>query len=89
MTAAVLDDLDWPADARDAIVKAAEKMSRFTVDDIRDAGLREPPNPNMWGAAFRSAAEDKIIRGTGTWARSRRRQRRNSVHAIWTGWERR
>lgn len=80
--AAVLEDLDWGQDARDAIEQACKRGGSFTADDLRDAGLRDAPRPSMWGAAFKSAQQAGIIRHAG-WTVSRRPARRHSVTAMW------
>lgn len=83
MKAAVLDDLDWEADARAALEKVASMGHPFDAYDLTQrADLREPPVPNMWGPVFREAAKDGVIRWVGA-RKSRRPQRRGSLVSVW------
>jgi len=79
----VLTDLDWEADARAALLKVAAEGKPFDAFDLTQrADLREPPNSSMWGALFREAAKDGVIRWVGA-RKSRRPQRRGSLVSVW------
>ena len=81
--AAVLTDLEWESDARTALETLAGTGRPFTAFDLTEhAELRNPPNPNCWGALFRHAAEDGVIRRVG-FVESRRPGRRGGVCRLW------
>jgi hypothetical protein len=84
MTQAIaLEDLDWEADARAALEKVARMGHPFDAYDLTQrADLREPPNSSMWGALFREASKDGVIRWVGA-RKSRRPQRRGSLVSVW------
>jgi hypothetical protein len=81
-TAIALEDLDWSADARQAIETACRNTQPITAETLRDAGLREPPRPSMWGAAFRAARDAGLIHRVG-YAIATRPERRGAVLAVW------
>jgi hypothetical protein len=80
--AMVLIDLDWEADAREALEKVAKLGNPFTAYDLTEADLRNPPHANCWGALFRQAAEDGVIRKVG-YIESRRPGRRHGLCRVW------
>lgn len=80
--AAVLTDLEWEADARETLERIAAEGKPFTAYDLTEADLRNPPNPNCWGALFRQAATDGVIRRVG-FVESRRPGRRHGVCRVW------
>lgn len=83
MRAAVWDDLDWSADAHDALLRVAAEGKPFDAYTLTErAELREPPHPNMWGTLFRQAARDGLIRRVG-FHESRRPGRRSGICRIW------
>lgn len=83
-TSIALEDLDWGHDAQTAIEHMAETGADFTAYDLEQAGLRQPPTPNMWGPAFRAAAHSGIITDAG-YRRSLRPGRRGSRCLVWVG----
>lgn len=83
MRAAVLEDCDWEADAREALEQIARRGQKFTAYDLTEkAELRDPPTPAMWGALFRQAATDGVIRRVGV-TESRRPGRRHGLCRVW------
>lgn len=81
--AIALEDLDWEADARAALEKVAKLGLPFDAYDLtQKADLREPPCSPMWGALFREASKDGVIRWVGA-RKSRRPQRRGSLVSVW------
>lgn len=83
MKALALDDLHWDADARAALETLAQTGKPFTAYDLTvKAELREPSHPGQWGALFRHAAEDGVIRRVG-FVESRRPGRRGGVCRLW------
>jgi hypothetical protein len=83
MRAAVLDDLDWTADAHDALLKVAAEGKPFDAYTLTEqAELRDPPSPAMWGKLFREAHDAGLIRAVG-YHRSRRPGRSGGACRIW------
>lgn len=82
---AALEDTTWKADARDWIKTWAAFDLPITADDTRFS-LREPPHPNMVGAAFRAACSAKIIRPIG-YTESKSPSRHGAVIRVWAGTE--
>lgn len=81
--AMVLDDLDWSADAMDALVKVAADGKPFDAYTLTElAELRDPPHPNMWGAVFRQANDAGLIKVVG-FHQSRRPGRSGGACRIW------
>ena len=80
--AMVLSDLDWDADARDTLERVAKQGKPFTAFDLTEADLRNPQHPNQWGALFRQAATDGVIRRVG-FIESRRPGRRSGICRLW------
>jgi len=81
--AMVFEDLHWEVDAREALEKVAKLGLPFDAYDLTlKAELREPPSSGMWGALFRHASEDGVIRWVGA-HKSRRPQRRGSLVSVW------
>lgn len=81
--AVVLEDLHWESDARAALEKVAAMGHPFDAYDLTQrAELREPPNSSMWGALFREASKDGVIRWVGA-RKSLRPQRRGSLVSVW------
>lgn len=80
--AMVLVDLEWESDAREALEKVAKAGKPFTAYDLTEADLRNPPNPNQWGALFRQAATDGVIRRVG-FIESRRPGRKHGICRLW------
>jgi len=79
----VLTDLDWESDAREALERVAKEGKPFTAYDLTvKAELRNPPTSGQWGALFRHAAEDGVIRRVG-FVESRRPGRRGGVCRVW------
>lgn len=79
----VLTDLDWDTDARAALEAVAKEGHPFTAYDLTiRAELRNPPNSGQWGALFRHAAEDGIIRRVG-YVESERPGRKHGVCRVW------
>jgi hypothetical protein len=83
MRAIALDDLDWSADAMDALMKVAAEGRPFDAYSLTErAELRNPPSPAMWGPLFRQAATDGVIRRVG-FIQSRRPGRKNGLCRLW------
>jgi len=83
MKAAVLEDCDWESDAREALERVAGEGKPFTAYDLTvKAELRNPPTSGQWGALFRHAAEDGVIRRVG-FVESKRPGRRGGVCRVW------
>jgi hypothetical protein len=83
MTAIVLEDLDWSADAMDALLLVASEGKPFDAYDLTEkAELRDPPHPNMWGTVFRQANDAGHIRAVG-YHRSRRPGRSGGACMVW------
>ena len=83
MRAAVLDDLDWSADAMDALVKVAAEGKPFDAFTLTEkAELRDPPSPAMWGTLFRQANDAGLIKVVG-FHRSRRPGRSGGACRVW------
>jgi hypothetical protein len=81
--AMVLSDLDWSADAMDALVKVAAEGKPFDAYSLTErAELRDPPSPAMWGKLFREAHDAGLIRAVG-YHRSRRPGRSGGACRIW------
>ena len=80
--AMVLEDLDWMADAMDALTVAAKTGRKFTAYTLTEAGLRTPPSSAMWGSLFREANRLKLIRHNG-YIPSPRPARRGGVCSQW------
>lgn len=81
--AIVLEDLDWSADALDALVKVASEGKPFDAYSLTEkAALREPPHPNCWGILFRQASKDGLIQRVG-FHESRRPGRKHGVCRVW------
>lgn len=79
----VLADLDWESDAREALERIAREGLPFTAYDLTvKAELRNPPSSGQWGALFRNAAEDGIIRRVGV-AESQRPGRNGGLCRVW------
>lgn len=82
MRAAALEDLDWTADAHEALLKVAAEGKPFTAYSLVQAGLREPPVSSMWGKLFKDASEQGVIRYRRH-IRSARPGRRGGACAVW------
>lgn len=83
MRAAVLDDLDWSADAHDALLQVAAEGRPFDAYDLTErAELRDPPSSAMWGKLFRDANDAGLIRAVG-YHRSRRPGRSGGACRVW------
>jgi hypothetical protein len=80
--AMALIDLDWEADAREALERVAKQGKPFTAYDLTEAALRNPPHANQWGPLFRQAATDGVIRRVG-FIESRRPGRKNGLCRLW------
>jgi hypothetical protein len=81
--AMVLSDLDWSADAMDALVKVAAEGKPFDAYSLTElAELRDPPSPAMWGKVFREAHDAGLIRAVG-YHRSRRPGRSGGACRVW------
>lgn len=81
--AIALEDLDWEADAREALEQVAKSGLPFTAYDLTEkAQLRNPSHPNQWGPLFRQAATDGVIRKVG-YAESRRPGRKHGLCRVW------
>lgn len=81
--AIVFEDLDWSADAREALEKVASEGKPFDAYTLTEkAELRDPPHPNMWGTLFREASKDGVISRVG-FHESRRPGRRAGVCRVW------
>jgi hypothetical protein len=84
-TPMALDDrLEWKRDVRAAIERFAEGGRPFEANDLTLAGLREPPHPNMWGAAFGSAARAGLIQEVA-YRPSARKSRSGGRNIRWVG----
>lgn len=82
--AAVFDDLDWMSDAHNVLVEVAAKGQPFTAYALTQAGLREPPHTNCWGALFRAAARlGHIKRAWPHYVPSPRPTRKGGVCSHW------
>jgi hypothetical protein len=84
MTQAIaLEDLDWEADAAEALQKVAAEGKPFDAYALTEkAELRDPPHPNMWGPLFRNAYKDGLIRPVG-YHQSRRPGRSGGACRVW------
>jgi hypothetical protein len=84
MTQAIaLEDLDWSADAHEALVKVAAEGKPFDAYTLTEkAELRDPPHPNMWGKLFREANDAGRIKPVG-YHRSRRPGRAGGACRVW------
>lgn len=81
--AMVFEDCDWEADAREALERIAKEGKPFDAYTLTEkAELRDPPNKNMWGALFRIASKDGVIKRIG-FHESRRPGRRSGVCRVW------
>jgi hypothetical protein len=81
--ALALEDLDWDSDAREVLERVAAEGKPFDAFTLTErAELRNPPHPNCWGALFRQAATDGIIRTIG-FHESRRPGRKHGVCRVW------
>jgi len=81
--AMVLSDLDWSADAMDALQKVAAEGRPFDAYTLTErAELREPPHPNQWGKLFREASDAGLIKVVG-FHRSRRPGRSGGACRVW------
>jgi len=80
--AMVFDDLDWMADAMDALTATAATGEPFTAYTLTQAGLRQPPSPAMWGVLFREASRLRLITHRG-WVPSQRPGRKGGVCSQW------
>ena len=80
--AMALQDLDWEADAREALERIARQGKPFTAYDLTEAELRNPGHPNQWGALFRQAATDCVIRRVW-FIESRRPGRKHGICRVW------
>ena len=77
-----LEDVAWPGDALDVLVKVAAEKPTFDAYDLTEAGLREPPNKNQWGGLFLNAYREGLITPVG-FHQSRRPARAGGVCRIW------
>lgn len=85
MTAIVLEDLDWSADAMDALERAAKSGQTFDAYDLSETyGLRQPPHPNQWGSLFRKAAQAGLIFPVD-FHKSKRPKRAGGRCLLWLG----
>lgn len=82
MDRALAGDEFWANTARSAIVALAETHESFTADELHAAGVPEPTNRNLIGAAFAAAAKAGLIEHQG-YRRSRRPSRNGSVVSVW------
>ena len=83
MKAVALEDLDWEADAHEALLKVAAEGKPFDAYALTEkAELRNPPHPNCWGPLFRNAYKDGLIRPVG-FHQSRRPGRSKGVCRVW------
>lgn len=81
--AMALTDLDWESDAREALERVAKEGQPFTAYDLTvKADLRDPGHPNQWGALFKQAATDGVIRRVG-FVESRRPGRNSGLCRLW------
>lgn len=74
----------WRANAWGALDALAASGVEFTADDVRDAGVGEPPHPNHWGALFLAAQAQQVIRKVAV-APSRNRRSHASAVFRWVG----
>lgn len=80
----VLEDSTWVDDAMDVLAKVAKRGEPFTAYALTEAGLRNPPSPNMWGPLFHRAAEAGVIRPAKVpHVKSPRPGRRGGICAQW------
>jgi hypothetical protein len=79
---------EWQSMAVGVIAMYAETRKPFTAEDVRHHLDETPAHPNAWGAAFRTAQAKGLITPTG-YTNSHTRSRRNGVHRVWAGIERR
>lgn len=83
MKAIALDDLDWSADAHEALMKVAALGRPFDAYDLTEkVGLRDPSHPNQWGSIFRQANDAGLIKAVG-YHRSRRPGRSGGACRVW------
>lgn len=81
--AIALTDLDWSADAHDALVKVAAEGKPFDAYTLTEkAELRDPPSPAQWGKLFREACDAGLITPVG-YHRSRRPGRAGGACRVW------
>ena len=83
MKAMALEDCHWESDARAALEQVAKQGHPFTAFDLTEkAELRNPPHSGQWGALFKQAATDGVIRRVG-FVESRRPGRRSGICRLW------
>jgi hypothetical protein len=73
---------DWLARAEHIALRLGPG-ALFTVDALRDHGLGEPPDQNLWGQLTHGMSVRHLIRSTGRIERSTRPERRNGVNQVW------
>lgn len=82
---AVLEDLDWPDDAMDALEAEAATGATFDAYQMQQRqGLRDPDSPNQWGPLFRAASHRGIIAAVG-YHESQRPGRAGGACRVWVG----
>ena len=81
MKAAVLEDVNWAADAVATIEGLAHAQSLVTADDLRRE-MRPAPHPNHVGAAFTAAKALGLIEADG-YTTSNTTTRRHGVIRTW------
>jgi len=64
VSAAVLEDTDWPDDAVATIIRLSHTQAYVTADHLARA-IRRPPHPNQIGAAFSTARAQGFIEAYG------------------------
>ena len=85
MTAAVLEDTTWKADAMAVLKEVARTGDDFDAYTLEtNHGVRRPPHPNMWGDLFRTAYRRDIITPIG-FHQSERPGRAGGVCRVWRG----
>ena len=80
-TPAVLQDLDWHADALAMIEALAASGLQFSADDLRKS-IRPAPQPNDVGAVFRAACTRGLITTCG-FQESSTPSRKGGVIRVW------
>ena len=81
---------DWNATARRAVAAVADRLERFTTDDVWDeldriaGGRWDPPEPRAMGAVMRWAARQGIARPTRETTPSERPDCHRRPVRIWT-----
>lgn len=78
-------DAWWRDCARRAIAYLADLDQPFEAYDLTLLGVPDPDHPSRWGGAFAAARAAGVIKGTRSYAPSRRPGRHGSIVRLWRG----